>query len=115
MKEFLITTLEPLGFPVFQEGTLAPKDYPETFITFWQFDSSNLSYSNDDMVTEWGFNIRLFSKSPRVVEDNKKLILKTLKEAKFIPDGKGFDFSYSVETQHLGWSVDVYFLEVNNG
>lgn len=115
MKELLIETLKKLGFPVLLESTLSPKDYPDTFITFWQFDSSNSSYDNDDMVTEWGFNVRLYSKSPTLVEENKKLILKTLKEAKFIPDGKGFDFTYEAETQHLGWSVDVYFLEVNNG
>lgn len=113
MKEDLIRTLEPLGFPVILEGTLAPKSYPETFITFWQFNSSNSSFDNDDAVTEWGFNIKLFSTSPTVVEENKKLVLKTLKQSGYIPDGKGFDFAFDSETRHLGWSVDVYFLEVN--
>lgn len=115
MKQYLIDTLTPLGFPVILEGSLSPKDYPESFITFWNFTSSNTSFDNDDLVTEYGFNIRFYSTSPSLVETNKKIILKTLKSAGFIPDGCGNDFTFSQETSHLGWSVDVYILEENDG
>lgn len=113
MKQYLIDTLTPLGYPVLLEGSIAPKEYPESFITFWNFYSSNTSFDNDDMATEYGFNIRFYSTSPSVVEETKKLILKTLKNAGFIPDGRGNDFTFNSETQHLGWSVDVYFTEVH--
>lgn len=115
MKEYLIETLNAFGYPVVLERSLAPKDYPDTFITFWNFSSSNLVFDNTSTTwTNWGFNIRLYSKSPVVVENTKKLILKALKNAGFIPDGCGNDFTYSPETSHLGWSVDVYYTEENN-
>ena len=113
MKQYLIDALTPLGFPVLLEGSLSPKSYPDSFITFWNFYSSNTSFDNDDMMTEYGFNIRFYSVSPNEVEKAKKLILKALKDAGFIPDGKGNDFTFNSETQHLGWSVDVYILEEN--
>lgn len=114
MKEKLINVLSVFGFSVRLEGSLSDKEYPETFITFWNFTSNNNSYSNDDLVTTWGYNVRLYSKNPVTVEDTKKLILKELKRNGFIPNGKGNDFVYSSETHHIGWSVDVYYLEVNN-
>lgn len=113
MKQKLIDTLTPLGYPVILEGSLSPKEYPDSFITFWNFMTSNRSYSNEDEITEYGFNVRFYSTSPTLVEDNKKLILKALKKAGFIPDGCGNDFTFSSETSHLGWSVDVYILEEN--
>ena len=113
MKELLISILEKTGLEVFLEGSISPETYPDEFITVWQFDSSNRSYSNSDVVTEWAYNVRLFSKSPTRMEELKKLILSYLKENNFIPDGKGYDFSYDVNTHHMGWSVDVYILEVN--
>lgn len=114
VKELLINTLQPLGYNVILEGSLSPREYPDSFITFWNFTSSNTSFDNDDMVTEYGFNVRFYSTSPVVVEENKRLILKALKKAGFIPDGCGNDFTFSQETLHLGWSVDVYFMEENN-
>lgn len=113
MKELLISILEKTDLEVFLEGSISPETYPDEFITVWQFDSSNRSYSNSDVVTEWAYNVRLFSKSPTRMEELKKLILSYLKENKFIPDGKGYDFSYDINTHHMGWSVDVYILEVN--
>lgn len=113
MKELLIKTLSQFGFPVRLEGSLSDKEYPETFITFWNFTSTNDSYSNDDYVTTWGYNVRLYSKIPSVVEEVKINILKELKKAGFTPNGKGNDFVYSSETHHVGWSVDVYYLEGN--
>lgn len=114
VKQLLIDTLQPLGYDVILEGSLSPREYPDSFITFWNFNSSNTSFDNDDAVTEYGFNIRFYSKSPNTVERAKKLILKALKEAGFIPHGRGNDFTFNDETLHLGWSVDVYFLEVND-
>lgn len=113
MKEYLIETLSALGYPVILEGSLAPKSYPESFISFWNFSSYNRSFDDEDKLTEYGYNVRFYSTSPAVVEKAKKDILKTLKSAGFIPDGCGNDFTFNSETAHLGWSVDVYILEDN--
>lgn len=115
MKQKLIDTLTPLGYPVILEGSLSPKEYPDSFITFWNFMTSNRSFDDDDVMTEYGFNVRFYSTSPSLVETTKILILKTLKSAGFIPDGCGNDFTFNSETLHLGWSVDVYILEGNDG
>ena len=113
MKQKLIDVLKSFGYPVVLERSLAPNEYPDTFITFWNFDSSNLSYDNEDDITEYGYNVRLYSRDPNLVESTKKQILSALKKSGFIPDGCGNDFTFNSETLHLGWSVDVYILEEN--
>lgn len=115
MKKRLIEILSQFGFSVRLEGSLSDNEYPETFITFWNFTSNNDSYSNEDLYTTWGYNVRLYSKNPSLVEEVKINILKELKKAGFTPNGKGNDFVYSSETHHVGWSVDVYCTEVNDG
>lgn len=115
MKQKLIDALIPLGFPVLLKGTIAPKDYPDDIILFWNFSSENTSFENGDYVTNWGFEIRYLSNNPLNVENNKKLILKTLKDAGFIADGKGYDIATDTSTPTVtGWGCDFYFLEVNN-
>lgn len=113
MKQYLIDTLTPLGYPVVLESSIAPKNYPDSFITFWNFDSSNTSYDDEDRYTEYAYNVRFYSVDPALVEKAKKDIMKALKGAGFIPDGCGNDFTFNSQTCHLGWSVDVYILEDN--
>lgn len=113
IKETLIALLDSTGYEAYLEGSIAPENFPDNFFTVWQFSSTNESYSNNEALTRWGFNVRFYSLSPATVEQVKDKVLRLLKEANFIPDGKGNDFVFSSEVQHTGWSVDVYFIEVN--
>lgn len=116
MKQKLIDVLTSLGFPVYLKNTVLAKDLPEDVILFWQFSSSDNSYDDDDHVTTWGFEISYLSTNPQNVEDNKKLIRKTLKDNGFIADGKGYDLTTDItSTCHTGWQCDFYFMEVIDG
>ena len=80
MKQRLIDTLTPLGYQVVLESTLAPDEYPDSFITFWNFRTSNMCFDNlSTYWTEWGFNIRFYSIDAEEVSKAKINILKAEK------------------------------------
>ena len=116
MKQKLIDALFPLGFPVLLKNTILAKDMPDDLILFWQFSSSDECFDDSDHMTTWGFEVTYLSTDPQRVEDNRKIIRKTLKEAGFIADGKGSDIITDTgSTSHTGWQCDFYFMEVDNG
>lgn len=108
----LINALEGV-VPAFLNGTLSPSEYPDEYCTFFQFSSRNESYSNGIAVIRHGFNIRAYARTPERLEEITESILSTLRGLGFIADGNGYDLT-SDETGRLGWTVDTYFLEVNN-
>ena len=112
MKTFLIETLETLGFPVILQGTIAENEpYPNDFITFFTTDTEeNAAFDNETALTTWNFQIGFYSSNPAHVATESKRIRATLKNAGFIPQGKGYDIPSGVET-HTGWICEFYYLE----
>ena len=113
MKDLLIETLEPLGYPIFQQGSLGEDEvYPESFFTFWNNSSdSDTFYDNEEHSYVWDFDLNFYSSDPALV--NTKLIeAKTLlKAAGFIVSGKGYDL-YSDEPTHTGRGMNVLKIEI---
>lgn len=112
MKDLLIQTLEPLGYPIFQQGTLNEDDgYPESFFTFWNNDSyDGKHYDNEAINCIWDFDVNFYSSDPALV--NTKLIeAKTkLKQQGFVVSGKGYDVA-SDEPTHTGRGINVLKIE----
>lgn len=112
MKELLIETLEPLGYPIFLQGSLNEDEaYPESFFTFWNNDSfDDEFYDNVEHETIWNFDLNFYSNDPALV--NTKLIeAKTLlKSQGFIVSGKGYDVM-SDEPTHTGRGINVLKIE----
>ena len=49
MKEDLITLLKTLNYPVFLQGSLnSEADYPDSFFTFWNFETPETAYYSND-------------------------------------------------------------------
>lgn len=112
MKDLLINTLEPLGYPIILQGSLGRDEaYPESFFTFWNNDTEGSEfYNNEEHSYIWDFDLNFYSSDPALV--NSKLIeAKTLLKAQgFIVSGKGYDVA-SDEPTHTGRGIHVLKIE----
>mgnify|MGYP000845177609 CR=1 FL=1 len=113
MVDELIRTLEELGYPVMQQGSLAPDDsYPNHFFTFWNVESSDHAhYNNAEYGTIWDYDVNFYSVDPEKTYSVLEQARKKLKETGWIISGKGYDVA-SDEVTHTGRGMEVYFLEI---
>lgn len=112
MKDLLISTIQPLGFPVFQQGTLGQSEaYPDSFFTFWNNGTDGEAfYDNKENRFVWDFDLNFYSTDP--AETNAKLLeaKALLKAAGFTVAGKGYDVP-SDESTHTGRGIHVLKIE----
>ena len=115
MKEQLISILATLGYPIFLQGTLqSTEDYPESFFTFWNFDTPETAfYDNDAGRAVWGFWVYFYSTSPELVESVPEQARQLLKQNNFILNGKANDIAVDKPT-HTGAFFTVYVFENYN-
>lgn len=107
MKEQLIEILETICPNVYLQGTLAENaEYPESFITFWTNYTDDNSFYDDNPHNEiWNFTIIFYSSNPTLVGTKPAAIRAALKNAGFIPQGKGHDIP-SDNPEFTGWAMD---------
>lgn len=112
IKETLLSALQPLGYPCYQQGTIAPDmEYPESFITFSILDSDDTNHFDDNpLTTTWDIPVIFYSSNPELVMSEGRRIYNTLKAAGFIPHGKGSDI-LSDEPSHTGWVNEYSYIE----
>lgn len=112
MKNLLISILEPLGFPIIQQGSLNKDEgYPESFFTFWNNDTyGNSFYDNSEYKIVWDFDLNFYSSNTELV-NTKLLEAKELLKAKgFTVNGHGYDVA-SDEKTHTGRGIHVLKIE----
>ena len=75
MKSELITLLETLKYPVFLQGSInSLEEYPESFFTFWNFETPESAfYDNDAGRAVWGFWVYFYSTDPTLVETQPEI------------------------------------------
>ena len=112
IKETLLSALEPLNYPCYQQGTIAPdREYPESFITFEITDSEETRhFDNMPKITAWNIAVIFYSNNPELVMTEGRQIYDTLRAAGFIPQGKGADI-LSDEPSHTGWVNEYKYIE----
>lgn len=112
MKDLLIQTLTPLGFPIFLQGSLGPDEpYPESFFTFWNNDvEGGAFYDNEEHHYVWDFDLNFYSSNPTLVNTKLLEAKARLKAAGFIVTGKGYDV-VSDEPTHTGRGIHVLKIE----
>lgn len=112
MKDLLIETLDPLGFPILLQGSMGEDEqYPESFFTFWNNSADgDAFYDNEEHRYIWDFDLNFYSSDPALV--NTKLIKakELLKAQGFIATGKGHDV-ISDEPTHTGRGIRVLKIE----
>lgn len=112
VKTKLISILEEIQKPVILQGSMAENAaYPDSFITFFVSNTEdNAHYDNDTKKWAWDIQIVNYSNNPLTVAEQAEQIRKRLKEAGFIPQGKGYDIA-SNEPTHTGWANDYFYIE----
>ena len=115
MKEQLITLLETFGYEVFLQGSINSKeDYPESFFTFWNFQTPEAAFYDDNANRAvWGFWIYFYSVDPLLVEQVPEQARQLLKQNGWIPQGKPTDISVDKPT-HTGAFFSAYIFENYN-
>lgn len=113
MKDLLIKTLEPFGFPIFLQGSLNENnEYPESFFTFWNNETNgNEFYDNEEHSTIWDFDLNFYSIDPNLVDEILLQAKQKLVENDFIVSGKGYDVA-SDEPTHTGRGINVLIIEL---
>lgn len=114
MKQSLINILETFcPNNVFLQGTLNPDvPYPETFITFWTNYTEDKEHFDDETVSvDWNFSVIFYSSNPTLVNTKPDDIRTALKNAGFIPQGKGNDIPSDRPT-HTGWAMEFIKQEI---
>ena len=108
MKNELITILEAAGFPARLQGSLAKDErYPESFWTFWNFETPETYFDNMPVNAVWGFWIFFFSSDPALVESESTAAIKRLRAAGWTVAGRGEDAA-SDEPSHTGRRLTIY-------
>lgn len=112
MKDNLITLLETLKYPVYLQGSInSLDDYPDSFFTFWNFDTPEAAFYNDDANRAvWGFWIYFYSVDPVLVQSIPEAARKLLKQNDYILQGKANDITVDKPT-HTGAMFTVYKFE----
>lgn len=108
MKEELINILTAAGFPARLQGSLAKDErYPDSFWTFWNFETPETYYDNKPVNAVWGFWIFFFSSDPALVESESMAAIKRLRAAGWTVAGRGED-AVSDEPSHTGRRLTIY-------
>lgn len=115
MKQELIDILEAFGYPVFLHGTVNDDEsYPNSFFTFWNFDTPEAAYYDDEANRAiWGFWVYFYSTNPALVESVPERARKVLKGAGWVLQGKAHDIA-SVRPTHTGALFTAYKFEEYN-
>lgn len=111
MKDLLIEILESF-YPAFLQGTLnANAQYPESFFTFWIYDSEDAAfYDNIENRSHYYVTVIFYSSDPALVKSVPAQARAALKSAGFIPQGRGNDIISDIPT-HTGWAIDYIYKE----
>ena len=112
MIKQLIAAIEPLGYPIFLQGSLNDEEeYPKSFFTYWNFQADDIApFDNEASVCQWGYWLYFYSSNPILVETEILRAKELLKKAGFEVWGKGEDIKSDVDS-HTGRMINVYFYE----
>lgn len=107
-EDLLISLLETFGFPVFRQGSLTDdNEYPDTFFTFWNNESYDDSfYDNENNSENSDFDVNIYSNDPSLIYSKLREAKKLLKANGFIVYDSGHDVG-SDEPSHVGRGIGI--------
>lgn len=95
---------------VYLQGTLSESEaYPESFVTFFVNETPEDDFfDNEPNTVNWYFSVIYYSSDPALVNSKPAQIRSALKQAGFIPQGRGNDVP-SDRPSHTGWAMDFIY------
>ena len=113
MKDEIVSILEGLNYPVFQQGTMNQEEgYPDSYFTFKNMNTTGDSfYDNGEHKIIWLFVVAFYSNNPELVDTELLNAKNKLKEKGFIVSGKGYDVESDEPTQ-TGRGIAVKKIEI---
>ncbi len=113
MKDEIVSILEGLKYPVFQQGTMNQEEgYPDSYFTFKNMNTTGDSfYDNEEHKIVWLFIVAFYSNNPKLVNTELLKAKSKLKEKGFIVSGKGYDVESDEPTQ-TGRGIAVKKIEI---
>ena len=110
MKQKLIDILETLAYPVSLQGSYnEDEELPDTFITFWNYDTEPIYYSNGVKRTIWVFRVFVYSNDPLLTNNVMKEACNLLRNKNFFVGGS-FDIDSGVK-DYTGREVEINYIE----
>jgi len=112
MEDLLIELLESFGYDVSLQGSVADEEeYPESFFTWWNNDSSDGShYDNESQSEIFDYDVNFYSMDPALPYSMLKKAKELLKKNGFIVSGSGHSVA-SDEPTHTGRGMNVLYRE----
>lgn len=112
MEDLLIEILASFGYPVRLQGSmLVDEEYPKSFFTFWENESEDTAFYDDNPTKELhDYDVNFYSTDPELVYTVLKAAKQKLKQNGFIPLGSGHSVASDEET-HTGRGINVKILE----
>lgn len=108
MKDELIKILNATGYPARLQGSIGQEErYPESFWTFWNFDTPENYYDNAPVNAVWGFWIFFYSVDPALIDTETGRAIAALRAAGWTVAGRGED-ALSDEPTHTGRRLTAY-------
>ena len=112
VKAEFLSILGEYDYPIFLQGTLESDDaYPESFFTFWNDDTIDLSYY-DNLAHRcvWNFSLYFFSTDPDLVNSILLDVKKDFQSAGWFVRGRGYD-APADNPSHTGRAIDLSYID----
>lgn len=88
----LFDLFERLDFPYFRQGSLTDETYPNSFFTFWNIDTPNISfYDNKDTKHNEIVNVCFYTNDPNLIYNVMEDFITAAKAVGFIVVGHAKD------------------------
>ena len=102
-EDKLIEVLESFDYPVCLQGSLADdEEYPETFFTFWNNETTPETFYDNDSHSETAvFDVNVYSTDPQIVYSLLRDAIEALKKEGFEFTDSGHSVASDVNT-HTG-------------
>ena len=112
MWEKLEPIFEELELPYSRQGSYEEdEELPESFFTFWNMDTPESGYyDNDAHKAVWLWAIYFYTKNPALIYSKLENFIKIAKEKGFIAEGRGRDIASGIPN-YSGRYVVIKYVE----
>lgn len=107
-------TFEQIGLTYSRQGSFTKeKKLPDSFFTFWNIESSDKSfYDNEVHEIKWDWLVYFYTNDPKILYSKLEEFIKIAKSKGFKVDGKGKDIPSDIPN-YSGRYVKLLYVENN--